>query len=58
MILDSEKASDLKEGIIALTSTMKRPSEIFVSVDNSPGFKNLLTNFTRFFPESSVRNRA
>ena len=44
ILIDSEKATDLKQGIISLTSTMRRPSEIFVSVDNSPGFKNLLTN--------------
>ena len=44
MILDSEKAADLKEGLISLSSTMRRPSDIFISIDNSPGFKSLLSN--------------
>ena len=41
-IIPSEKAEDLKEGIIHLSSALRRPSEIFVSVDNAPGFKSLL----------------
>ena len=41
---DIEKAIDLKEGLISLSSTMRRPGKIFISVDNSPGFKTLLTN--------------
>ena len=44
MIIPSEKAPDLKDGIISLSATMRRPSEIFVSVDNSPGFQTLLSN--------------
>ena len=44
ILIDSEKAIDLKNGLILLTSTMRRPSQIFVSADNSPGFKSLLTN--------------
>ena len=44
VIIDSEKSTDLKNGIILLTSTMRRPSGIYVSVDNSPGFKTLLNN--------------
>ena len=44
MFVDSEKAIDLKEGLISLSSTMRRPGEIFISVDNSPGFKTLLAN--------------
>ena len=43
-LIPSEKAAELKEGLINLTSTMRRPGEIFISVDNSPGFKTLLTN--------------
>ena len=44
MLIASEKAADLKDGLINLTSTMRRPSEIFISVDNAPGFKTLLNN--------------
>ena len=44
MLIASEKTADLKEGLINLTSTMRRPSEIFISVDNAPGFKTLLNN--------------
>ena len=44
ILIESEKAIDLKNGIISLTSSMRRPSGIYVSVDNSPGFKNLLSN--------------
>ena len=43
-IIRSERAVDLKEGLIALSSPMRRPAEIFISVDNSPGFKSLLSN--------------
>ena len=41
IIIDSEKAQDLKQGLIILTAAMRRPGQIFVSVDNSPGFKSL-----------------
>ena len=44
MIINSETAKDLKEGLIMMTSAMRRPAEIFISVDNSPGFKTLLSN--------------
>ena len=44
LLIQSEKATDLKEGIITLTSTMRRPGEIYVSADNAPGFKPLLNN--------------
>ena len=44
MFIESEKASDLKDGLISLSSTMRKPGEIFISVDNSPGFKTLLAN--------------
>ena len=43
-LIDSEKAVDLKEGLISLSSAMRRPGEIFISVDNAPGFKPLLSN--------------
>ena len=42
MLLNSEKTEELKKGIIMLTTMMKRPLEIYVSVDNSPGFRSLL----------------
>ena len=44
MILPSEKANDLKDGIISLTTPIRRPGEIFIAVDNAPGFKSLLNN--------------
>ena len=44
ILINSESAKDLKEGLIILTSAMRRPKEIFISVDNSPGFKTLLAN--------------
>ena len=44
MFVDSEKATDLKNGLIAITSSIRRPAEIYISVDNSPGFKTLLSN--------------
>ena len=44
MLINSETANDLKEGLVMMTSAMRRPSEIFISVDNSPGFKTLLSN--------------
>ena len=43
-MIKSEKTIDLKEGIIQLTSSMRKPDQIFVSVDNAPGFKSLLNN--------------
>ena len=42
IIIESESSGDLKEGLIMLTSGIRRPSDIFISVDNSPGFKSLL----------------
>ena len=42
MIIKSKKSIDLKEGIIQLTSSMRKPGQIFVSVDNAPGFKSLI----------------
>ena len=38
IIFKSEKAEDLKEGIIVLTSGIRHPIMIFISTDNSPGF--------------------
>ena len=44
ILINSESAKDLKEGLIIMTSAMRRPKGIFISVDNSPGFKTLLAN--------------
>ena len=40
----SEKAEDLKEGIIATTNTIRRQSDITVRTDNAPGFLSLAKN--------------
>ena len=40
-IIKSERAEDLKEGIIATTSTVRRQSAIVVRVDSAPGFQSL-----------------
>ena len=42
MIINSEKAEDLKTGIILLTSTMRKPDLIHVTVDNAPRFTSLI----------------
>ena len=39
--IKSESASDLKEGLIQTTSTVRRNSSISVRVDNAPGFLSL-----------------
>ena len=44
ILIESETARDLCDGIIVLTSGIRRPSQIYISVDNSPGFKSLITN--------------
>ena len=44
ILVNSEKACDLKDGLIFMTSTIRRPGQIFISVDNSPGFKSLMSN--------------
>ena len=44
ILINSESAKDLCEGLIVLTSGMRKPSGIFISVDNSPGFKSLMNN--------------
>ena len=38
IFIESEKANDLKDGLILLTSAIRRPNQIFITVDNSPGF--------------------
>ena len=40
-IIQSEKAEELKEGLIATTSSVRRNSNILVRVDSAPGFKSL-----------------
>ena len=42
MLVDSEKAEDLKHGIITLTTAMRKPGSIYVTVDNCPGFQKLV----------------
>ena len=44
IFIPSEKTQDLKEGLIVLSSAMRRPSSIKISVDNAPGFQSLLNN--------------
>ena len=44
ILIESETARDLCDGIIVLTSGIRRPSQIYISMDNSPGFKSLITN--------------
>ena len=44
MLLNSEKAEDLKNGIVALVSPLRKPAPICVTVDNSPGFMSLISN--------------
>ena len=43
-IILSEKAEDLKEGIIVTTSSVRRKSDISVRVDNAPGFQSLVSS--------------
>ena len=49
MLLQSEKAEDLKLGLVILTSTLRKPGPISVTVDNSPGFVSLINNKDRDF---------
>ena len=35
--VETEKASDLKNGIILLTTAIRKPGQIYVATDNSPG---------------------
>ena len=40
-LINSESASDLKQGMILLTTTMRKPDWITIKVDNAPGFQSL-----------------
>ena len=40
--MKSEKAEDLKEGLITTTSALRRNSPITVCVDNAPAFQSLV----------------
>ena len=42
--VQSEQSKDLKDGIISLTTAIRKPGQIHVSVDNSPGFQTLFNN--------------
>ena len=42
--VESEKTSDLKEGIINLTTAIRKPGTIYVTADNAPGFSSLFGN--------------
>ena len=44
MLIPSETAEDLKQGIIMLTSGIRQPNSIVISPDNSPGFQKLVKN--------------
>ena len=39
--IDSEKAEDLKKGIISTTSSVRGNHDIVIRVDNAPGFLSL-----------------
>ena len=43
-VVDSEKAVDLKEGLIKLTTPIQHPGVIEVSTDNATGFQSLSKN--------------
>ena len=42
IIIESERADDLKAAIILLTSMIRKPDRIQVTVDNAPGFTSLI----------------
>jgi hypothetical protein len=42
VLIESEKAEDLKHGLITLTPTMRKPDWICIKVDNAPGFQSLV----------------
>ena len=44
ILIKSEKADDLRDGIVMLTTAVRKPSKIYITVDNSPGFNSLITN--------------
>ena len=43
ILIESEKSEDLKNGLILLLSSMRRPNSVTVTVDNAPGFSSLIT---------------
>ena len=44
ILIESEKSEDLKNALILLSSTMRKPDLIHVTVDNAPGFNSLINN--------------
>ena len=42
VLIESEKAEDLKNGLILLLNSMRKPDRIYVTVDNAPGFASLI----------------
>ena len=42
LIVTSEKADNLKDGLVILTSTMRHPGPIEITVDNAPSFNSLI----------------
>ena len=44
LIITSEKAEDLKQGLIRLTTAMRRSGKISVIVDNAKGFVSLIAD--------------
>ena len=43
-IIMSEKAEDLKDGLISTTSSVRKKTNITIRVDNAPGFKSLVNS--------------
>ena len=43
ILINSEKADDLKDGLLTLITALRKPSTVYITVDNSPGFKSLIT---------------
>ena len=54
IIIPNETSKELKEGLIIMTSAMRRPAEIYISVDNAPGFKSLLPNTDEDFKKLKI----
>ena len=44
IFVKSEKAEDLRDGLIALITAVRKPSKVFITVDKSPGFNSLITS--------------
>ena len=42
IFVNSEKANDLRDGLISITTALRKPSRIYITVDNSPGFASLI----------------